>query len=111
MADRDTEYVLVRNRKPKKTRQYYYDEDDDDDDDNDSRIYSRLVRRKPRKEQRIKYISSDEIDSDDRLQTSDVCVCLIELFKIISICLLSSLEYKFEKQPMVIELYLMKMIM
>jgi hypothetical protein len=80
MVDRDSEYVLVRNRKPRKTRQYYYDEDDDDDDD--SQIYTRVIRRKPAKEQRIRYVSSDEIDSDYRRQPSDVCVCvyLIELY-------------------------------
>jgi len=83
MTDRDAEYVLVRNRKPRKTRQYYYDEDDDDDDD--SQIYTRVTRRKPAKEPRIRYVSSDEIDSDYRRQPSDVCVCLIELFKIIYI--------------------------
>ncbi|CAF3409072.1 unnamed protein product [Rotaria sp. Silwood1] len=74
MSDRNTEYVLIRNRKPKKSRQYYYDEDpndDDGDDDNDSQIYARLVQIKPRKEQRIKYISNDEDDLDYRSRISD----------------------------------------
>ncbi|CAF1447860.1 unnamed protein product [Rotaria sordida] len=75
MSDRNTEYILIRNRKPKKSRQHYYDEDanydDDEDDDDDSQIYARLVPRKPRKEQRIKYISNDENDFDYRRQISD----------------------------------------
>ncbi|CAF2411402.1 unnamed protein product [Rotaria sp. Silwood2] len=73
MSDRNTEYVLVRNPKPKKTRQYYYDDDpnDDDDDDNDSQIYGRLVSIKPRREQRIKYISNDENDYDYRSRIRD----------------------------------------
>jgi hypothetical protein len=81
MSDRNTQYFLVRNQKKpkKKTRQYQYDDDDDDDDD--SQIFPRRVRPKPRKE-RIKYFSSDELDSDYRQQTSDVCVCLINLLKI-----------------------------
>jgi hypothetical protein len=83
MTGRDTEYVIVRNRKPKKTRRIYYDEDEDYDDD-DSQIYTsttrRITRSKPRRQQqpRIKYISSDEIDSDYRRQrvveSRDVCL-------------------------------------
>ncbi len=71
MGRRDAEYVLVRSRKPKKTRQYYYDDDDDDDDDDGSVVYRRTIRRKPRN----RYISSEEIDSDyHREKSSDVCV-------------------------------------
>jgi len=78
MADRDGEYVLVRNRKAKKSRQYYYDDDDDDDDDNDSQIYRRIARRKARN----RYFSSDDIESDYRHQPRDVCVlnCIIESY-------------------------------
>lgn len=73
MVDRDTEYILVQNKKPKrKPRQYRYKEEGDDDDD--SQLYQRVARTKPHKEQRLRYMSSDEIESDRRQQSSDVCV-------------------------------------
>ncbi len=102
MPGRDTEYVLVRSRKPKKTRQYYYDDDEADDDD-DSQIYTRVVRRKPRREQRMRYISSDDIESDYRRQSSDVCACVFSLLNLIDLCFLSSQESKFAKQRMAIK--------
>lgn len=75
MADRNTEYLLIKNQKTRKPKQFYYDEDDDDyDDDYNSQIYGRLVPIKPRKEQRVKYISNDETDYNYRKYTSDVCV-------------------------------------
>lgn len=80
MGDRDTEYILVQNKKPKKKiRQYRYNEDDDDDnddDDNNSDLYRRVARSKPHKEQRLRYMSSDEIESDNRREPSDVCLCV-----------------------------------
>jgi hypothetical protein len=77
---RDTQYVVLRNGKPKKATRYYYDTDVDDDDDNDSQmatISRRIVRTKPIKEQLMKYITTDELQSDHRRQRGfeqkDVC--------------------------------------
>ena len=72
MGDRNTEYVLVKSRKPKKTRQHYYNDDEDEDEDDDPEFYRRLPRRKPR----VRYVSNEDDDYDRhrRRQPSDVCV-------------------------------------
>ena len=61
-SSRETEYVVVRDGKPKKTARYYYDDDDLIDYDTDTPITTtrRVIRKKPVKEQRVKYISADE---------------------------------------------------
>jgi hypothetical protein len=73
---RDTQYVVLRNEKPKKATRYYYDTDDDDDSQM-ATITRRIVRTKPIKDQRIKYITTDELQSDHRRQRAveqkDVC--------------------------------------
>ena len=101
---RDTEYVVVRDRKPKKPIRYYYDndnddDDDDDDDDNEIPITStrRIVRTKPNKEQRIKYITTDELESAHRRprisEFNDVCIFIyIFLHNIIGYILFFSVE-------------------
>ena len=63
-SSRDTQYVIVRDEKPKKPTRYYYD----GDDDNDSQTARRIVRTKPAKEQRIKYVTADAVESDHRRQ-------------------------------------------
>jgi len=85
-SSRDTEYVVVRDQKPKKSTRYYYD-DDDADDDNDSQIGTStrtIVRTKPVKEPRIKYITADEIEPDYRRQrqavSNDVCTFIFSSF-------------------------------
>jgi len=72
-STRDTEYVLVRDSKPKKTTRYYYDPDDDYDSQQGATT-RRIVRTKPIKEQRMKYITTDELQSDHRgVEQKDVC--------------------------------------
>jgi len=71
MAHRNSEFVLLKSRKPKKKKQYYYRnddyEDDDDDDDDDDDNQPELYRRMPRQKQRVKkYVSDGEDDSDYR---------------------------------------------
>jgi hypothetical protein len=86
-ASRDTEYVVVRDRKPKKTSRYYYDDDGDvEDDDNESQLDTTtrsVVRSKPIREQHVKYVSTDDHDSQYRRQRatepSDVCNSLLFL--------------------------------
>ena len=79
---RDTEYVLVPNRKSKKPVQYVY-ETDDDNESHIATVTRKLVRQKPVREQHIKYITADELERDHRRQrvveTNDVCA-LIYLF-------------------------------
>jgi hypothetical protein len=90
-SSRDTEYVVVRDRKPKKPIRYYYDNDDDDDDDDDNEIpitsTRRIVRTKPIKEQRIKYITTEELESDHRRprisELNDVCIFIYIFFLIL----------------------------
>lgn len=62
MADRNGDYVLVRNSK--KSRDIYYDDYDDDDDDD----YPIGHRRRGRG----RYVSHDDFDPDYRRQLSDV---------------------------------------
>lgn len=61
-SSRETEYVVVRDGKPKRTSRYYYDDDDLIDYDTDTPVATtrRVIRKKPIKEQRVKYISADE---------------------------------------------------
>ena len=64
-SSRETEYVVVRDGKPKRVSKYYYDDDDLIDDDTDAPVTARtrrVIRKKPVKEQRIKYVSADEPD-------------------------------------------------
>lgn len=77
MADRDTEYVLLKSRKPKKKKQYYYKNDnyEDDDDDDDGNDEPELYRRLPRRKPRVKYVSDEEYDSDYRPALTDVRLC------------------------------------
>ena len=89
MAHRNSEFVLLKSRKPKKKKQYYYRnddyEDDDDDDDDDDDNQPELYRRMPRQKQRVKkYVSDGEDDSDYRpAELTDVrmfvCVFFNEL--------------------------------
>jgi hypothetical protein len=64
-SHRDSEYVLIRDSKPKKSTRYYYDADDDNDSQQ-SVATKTIVRPKPTKEPRIRYITSDELESDYR---------------------------------------------
>jgi len=80
---RDTEYVIVRDSKPKKSTRYYYDADDDNDSQQGSTT-RRIIRTKPTKEQRIKYISTDELETDYRrsriVEPSDVCTFILYIY-------------------------------
>lgn len=87
MTDRSTqssEYVLVRDAKPKQTARYYYDGDDDNDSQTNTTT-RRIVRTKPVKEQRIRYVRGDDSESDYRrvrqAESSDVCILLVQLRK------------------------------
>lgn len=77
-SGRETEYVLIRDSKPKKTTRYYYDADDDNDSQNGVTTTRRILRTKPTKEQRVKYVTADELDSDYRrprvTESNDVCI-------------------------------------
>lgn len=74
--NQDTEYVVIRDGRPKKAQRYYYPEDDDDDDaddyfdevddHDDSPVVRRVTRRKPVREQRIKYITNEPPESEYR---------------------------------------------
>ena len=79
-SSREAEYVIVRDRKPKKPTRYYYDDDDNIDYDTDSHHGTstrRVVRRKPVSEQRIKYITSEEPEAEYRRhhasESNEVC--------------------------------------
>jgi hypothetical protein len=70
-SSREAEYVVVRDRKPKKSTQYYYDDDDNLDYDSDSNLGTvprRVARRKPVSEHRIKYVTSEEPNAEYRRQ-------------------------------------------
>ncbi|CAF2963620.1 unnamed protein product [Rotaria sp. Silwood2] len=70
-SNRDVEYIVIPNRKPKITPRYYYYDDDDDDDDNDSQLITtsrRIVRTKPIEEPRTKYLEMNNLESEDRRQ-------------------------------------------
>jgi hypothetical protein len=90
-SSRDTEYVVVRDQKPKKPIRYYYDNDNDDDDDDDEynevqipTTSRRVLRTKPPKEQRIKYVTTDELESEYRrhrvAESNDVCIILFSQY-------------------------------
>ena len=87
MTDRSTqnsEYVFVRDAKPKQTARYYHDGDDDNDSQTNMTT-RRIVRTKPAKEQRIRYVVADDGESDYRrvrqAESNDVCILLVQLRK------------------------------
>lgn len=66
-SSRETEYVIVRDGKPKQTARYYYDDDMIDyDTDTPVTTTRRVIRKQPVKEQRIKYVSADEPEVEDQ---------------------------------------------
>lgn len=83
-SNRNTEYVLIKDSKPKKPSRYYYDADDDDNESQPAT--RRMVRTKPPKEQRIRYVTADELESNYRrprlAESSDVCILLKYIFLI-----------------------------
>lgn len=88
MTDRSTqssEYVLVRDAKPKKTTRYYYDTADDDNDSQINTTTRRIVRTKPVKEQPVRYVVADDAETDYRrvrqAESSDVCILVVRLRK------------------------------
>jgi len=80
---RDTEYVIVRDSKPKNATRYYYDADDDNDSQQASTT-RRIIRTKPTKEPRIKYVTADEHETDYRrsriVESSDVCTFVLYIY-------------------------------
>ena len=94
MTDRNTEYVLMRNRKPRNTKRYYYYDDDDDDDDDDNgdanlQVYTRLARAKAHEPQRVKYISSNGIDFGYQEKKSIVRILNLIIERYLFICYLA----------------------
>ncbi|CAF3534935.1 unnamed protein product [Rotaria sordida] len=70
-SNRDVQYILIPNRKPKITPRYYYYDDDDDDNDNEVQLVTtnrRIVRTKPIEEQRTKHVKINNFESEDRQQ-------------------------------------------